>query len=52
MANTFTHLQYHCVWSTKNRHELIVPEIEQNVWSILAATAKTHNLQTTTRRHE
>jgi REP element-mobilizing transposase RayT len=44
MANTFTHLLYHCVWSTKNRQPLILPEIEQRVWGLLATTATTHGM--------
>ena len=27
MANTYTHLLYHCVWSTKNRKALILPTV-------------------------
>ena len=44
MANTFTHLQYHAVWSTKDRMPIISEEIEENVWRILAATASTHDM--------
>ena len=44
MANTFTHLQYHCVWSTKNRKQLIKQNIEEPVWAIVCETAKTHNM--------
>jgi REP element-mobilizing transposase RayT len=44
MANTYTELQYHCVFSTKNRQPLIRAEIEERVWAILAATAKTHGM--------
>ena len=45
MANTFTELQYHCIWSTKNRAPLIQPDIEENVWRLLAATALTHEMR-------
>ena len=44
MANTYTHLQYHCVWSTKNRKPVIIPEIEKQVWAMVAETAKTHGM--------
>jgi putative transposase len=44
MANTYTELQYHCIWSTKHRELLIRQEIEENVWRILASTAETHNM--------
>lgn len=40
MSSTHTELLYHCIWSTKNRVDLIRPEIEENVWRILAATAE------------
>ena len=44
MANTYTELQYHCIFSTKHRQPLIRAEIEERVWAILAATAKTHGM--------
>ena len=44
MANTYTHLQYHCVWSTKNRKELIDEQVESQIWAIVAATGKTHGM--------
>src|SRR5688572_8907434 len=36
MANTYTSLHYHIVFSTKNRERWIIPEIEQRIWSYLA----------------
>ncbi len=44
MANTYTELQYHCVFSTKNRQMLIAPEIEKRLWAIVAETASTHGM--------
>ena len=44
MANTYTHLRYHCVWSTKNRKSIILPKVESQVWAIVAETAKTHEM--------
>lgn len=44
MANTYTHLLYHCVWSTKNRQRLISPKIEAKIWAIVAETAKIHEM--------
>ncbi len=44
MANTYTYLQYHCVWSTKNREALILQEVESQIWAIVAETAKTHDM--------
>jgi REP element-mobilizing transposase RayT len=40
MSSTHTELLYHCIWSTKQRTNLIRPEIENNVWRILASTAE------------
>jgi putative transposase len=45
MATTLTELLYHCIWSTKNRDPLIRPEIEENVWRILAGTAKRNEMR-------
>lgn len=45
MANTYTELQYHCIWTTKRRESLIRPEIEKRVWKILAATALRHGMK-------
>lgn len=45
MANSFTELQYHCVFSTKNREKLILPSIEQKVWAIIAKSAQAHGMQ-------
>tara|TARA_R110002096_G_scaffold100173_5_gene221974 strand:- start:7312 stop:7764 length:453 start_codon:yes stop_codon:yes gene_type:complete len=44
MANTYTELLYHCVFSTKNREMLIAPEIEERLWAIIAETGKTHGM--------
>ena len=45
MANTFTQLRYHCIWSTKNREPMIRPDIEERVWAIIAATGNRHELK-------
>ena len=44
MANTYTELHYHCIWSTKDRMPVIRAEIEENVWRLLAATASKHEM--------
>jgi putative transposase len=44
MANTFTELQYHCIWSTKHREPLIREQAEKSVWAILAETANRHGM--------
>lgn len=44
MANTYTSLIYHFVFSTKNRQAWIVPEIEQRVWAMIGGIARTHKM--------
>ncbi len=44
MANTYTSLHYHLVFSTKNRERWINPEIEERVWSYLAGIAKQNKM--------
>ena len=44
MANTYTSLHYHIVFSTKNRERWIYPEIEERVWSYLAGIAKQNKM--------
>lgn len=44
MANTYTRLLYHCVWSTKNREPSIDEAIEARVWAYLAGIAKENKI--------
>jgi REP element-mobilizing transposase RayT len=44
MANTFSQLYLHLVFSTKDRIALITPDIEQRVWSYMGGVAKKHGL--------
>lgn len=44
MANTFTQLRYHCIWSTKNREPIIRQEIEERAWAIIASTGTRHGM--------
>ena len=45
MANTYTSLHYHFVFSTKNRECWITPEIETRVWSYLGGIAKEQKMK-------
>jgi len=45
MANTFTSLRYHIVFSTKHRKRWLAPEIEQRVWDYLGGVAKRNEMQ-------
>lgn len=40
MANTFTNLHYHIIFSTKHREPFIKPDLEQRLWAYLSGIAK------------
>jgi len=40
MANTYTALHYHIVFSTKNRQPLIGPEVRERIWAFLGGIAR------------
>lgn len=44
MANTYTSLFYHVVFSTKNRVNYIKPEIENRVWAYIGGVARKHKM--------
>ena len=44
MANTYTSLNYHLVFSTKDRFPWIGLEIEQRVWSFIGGIARKHQM--------
>ena len=44
MANTYTALHYHIIFSTKNREPWLMPDIEQRVWAFIGGIARTHNM--------
>ncbi len=44
MANTYTSLNYHIVFSTKNRFPWIRLEIEQRVWAYIGGIARKHKM--------
>jgi REP element-mobilizing transposase RayT len=45
MANTYTSLHYHIVFSTKNRESWIKPNIEQRIWAYLGGIAKQNRMK-------
>jgi putative transposase len=45
MANTFTALHCHVVFSTKNREPWIRPEFEQRLWAYLGGIARENSLK-------
>jgi putative transposase len=44
MANTFTSLHVHLVFSTKNRERWLTPDVEADVWRYLGGICRTHGL--------
>src|SRR5262245_63173808 len=44
MANTFSQLFYHVVFSTKYRSNFIHQDIEDRVWEYMGGIARTHKL--------
>jgi len=44
MANTYSSLHYHLVFSTKNRVAYLTPDIEQRVWAYIGGVARKHKL--------
>jgi len=45
MANTFTSLHYHIIFSTKNREPWLRPDIESRVWSYLGGIARENDMK-------
>lgn len=44
MANTFTCLEYHIVFSTKHRERWLRPEAQDRVWAYLGGIARENRL--------
>jgi putative transposase len=44
MANTYTSLLYHVIFSTKDREPWIVPSIEQRIWRFIGGIARKHRI--------
>ncbi len=44
MANTYSNLFYHIVFSTKGRQDLITQDIEARVWAYIGGIARNHEI--------
>lgn len=44
MANTYSQIYFHLVFSTKNRTAWIKPEIENRVWAYIGGIARKHKI--------
>jgi putative transposase len=44
MANTYTSLNYHVIFSTKNREPWLVPDIEHRIWEFIGGIARAHRM--------
>jgi REP element-mobilizing transposase RayT len=45
MANTYTNLHFHIVFSTRNREPWIATDIEQRIWEYLGGIARTNHMK-------
>ena len=45
MANTYTSLHYHLVFSTKHRYPWIIPDIEERIWAYIGGIVREHNMK-------
>ncbi len=45
MANTYTSLHYHIVFSTKNREPWLVASKEVRIWEYLGGIARTNGMK-------
>jgi len=44
MANTFSQVYLHLVFSTKDRIDFIKPEIENDIWAVIGGCARKHKM--------
>ncbi len=44
MANTYTSLHYHIIFSTKNREPWLAPDIERRLWPYIGGVARAHKM--------
>jgi putative transposase len=44
MANTYTSLNYHVIFSTKNRINWIKPDLESRIWRFIGGIARKHKM--------
>ena len=44
MANTYTSLHYHIIFSTKNREPWLTQQIEERIWAFIGGIARAHRM--------
>jgi REP element-mobilizing transposase RayT len=44
MANTYSSLHYHIIFSTKNREPWIFPDIEERIWRFMGGIVRKHRM--------
>ena len=44
MANSYTSLHYHVIFSTKNREPWLIRDIEQRIWEFIGGIARAHRM--------
>lgn len=45
MSHTYCCSLYHCVFSTKDRHKTITPEIQPRLWAYIGGVAREHHMK-------
>lgn len=45
MAHSYISIKVHYIFSTKNRHKIITPELEERLWPYMGGIAKQNNMK-------
>jgi REP element-mobilizing transposase RayT len=45
MAHTYCSLLFHCIFSTKERRTIIVPELQDRLWAYMGGIAREHGMK-------
>lgn len=48
MAHSYASCLYHCVWSTKQRQQLITAELQERLWAYIGGIAKQNRMKALT----
>ena len=45
MSHSYASCLYHCVWSTKQRQRIIIPELRERLWPYIGGIAKQNRMK-------
>jgi len=45
VSHSYASCLYHCVWSTKQRQRIIVPELQERLWPYLGGIAQQNRMK-------